>query len=227
MQEGYTMHRIISQIFSKTALKAKTSTSSIVTIPAIALAVSLTVSGAHANSLASLNPSSFKPSLSIAPILASAKSVVIINQKLDSLLSDFAHREGLALKISKRMKTRVKSKTLPGEQTQFLNTLAKYYPIDWYKMGNQLFVSKKKERVTRMVSIGSLSPERIKKDIENVITNTASFSFSSIKASKSILLSGPPTYVALVELIVKNALKNSQKKGSIRFFKGGFEMSKS
>ena len=231
------MQRIISQYSSNSAFKVTDCAKKITALTTLSLAlISLPVfentrafAGPIATSVANLYPIKSNPSLtikpSIIPVSASVKSVVIINQKLNSLLADFAQRQGLALKISKKIRTRVKSKVLPSEPVKFLNALAKFYPIDWYQMGNELFISQKKERVTRLINIGSISPKQIKSDIEASVMNAKSFSFSSIKGSKSILLSGPPTYVAFVELVIKGNLQNSQRDKNIHIYKGGFEVS--
>ena len=231
------MQRIISLISTQKALVKQKTVKKIgpltalgfvfIILPAINTPIALASS--LATTVANINPNISKPDLPFKPMLAavsaSEKSVVIINQKLGSLLAEFAQRQGLALKMTKKLRTRVKSKVLPGEPVQFLQKLAKLYPIDWYQMGNDLFVSKKKERVTRLLNIGSISPKQLKADIERTVINANSFSYSPIAGSRTIILSGPPTYVAFVELMVKTKLLSGQHNGNIHIYKGGFEIS--
>ncbi len=130
-------------------------------------------------------------------------TIIVVNQKIKQLLEDFSRQNGLTLNISDKLNIVVKNHRLPAEKKQFLDELSKRYSLDWYQRGNELFVSAKKERVSRIIATKNIELSALQNDLGQLAQNIEDFPFEQAENSRLVLVSGPPSYLALVELVLE------------------------
>ena len=138
-------------------------------------------------------------------------SIVVVNQKLKQLLEEFASQHAITLTISEKVRnTSVRSKRYSIEVEKFLDQISTDFSLDWYQRGGEYFVSSINERSSRMIGLSNISYNRVNIELANLVSNTQGFSFEEVTTSNSIFISGPPTFVALAELMVEGMIKNGQ-----------------
>ena len=145
----------------------------------------------------------------------SSQSVVVVKQKLKPLLEEFARQNDVTINISEKIRNIfVRSQRFSKDKMKFLSEISSEYAMDWYLRGEEYFISAEKERLSRMIGMENISVERLQAELALLAKNTNDFTIEEISSSNSIFVSGPPTYVALVELVVEGMIKNNKTSAS-------------
>ena len=139
------------------------------------------------------------------------KSIIVVKQKLKQLLSEFARQHDMVINVSDNVKDSfVRSQKFSNDEVEFIREISNSYALDWYRRGDEYFLSNEKERASRMIVMGNVSVTDLQRELAVLVKNTDSFSLEEVSASNSLFISGPPSYVALVEMIVEGMINNSK-----------------
>ena len=125
------------------------------------------------------------------------------NQKLESVLGDFAGSFSLSLSLSPGIGGVVNGKFTTASPTEFMSKLAGVYGFVWYTHAGTLFVSKASDLTTRSISPPGGSIANVRKALTDLGVLDPRFGWGELTAQGVALVSGPPSYVDLIESTVK------------------------
>ncbi len=142
--------------------------------------------------------------------LAENRSIIVVNQRLKSLLEEYARVQNIDIIISDKVKNRlIRSERFPIERDKFFAQISADYSLDYYQRGDEYFISDINERASRMISLKNLKFKDVRAELSSLVSNDEDFTFEEVSASNSIFVSAPPSYIALVELVTEGMLKNN------------------
>ncbi len=142
--------------------------------------------------------------------VANDRSIIVVNQRLKSLLEEYARIQNIDIIISDKVKNRlIRSEHFPIERDKFFAQISANYSLDYYRRGDEYFISDISERTSRMISLKNLKFEDVRAELSSLVSNDEDFTFEEVSASNSIFVSAPPSYIALVELVTEGMLKNN------------------
>lgn len=170
-----------------------------------------------------------EPALSTAPEFrgslgteARDGEVLIVDQDVASLIKDFAKKVGIRADISRGVRGRARDLRLPTEPSAFLDELSRRYQIDWYFEGNVLHVSASSEAASRMIGLGNVDFESVRTEVTAAGLDPDRFGMKNMDAAKAVMVSGPPSYIARVELIVESLVNGRPSGKTVRVMKFGY-----
>ena len=138
------------------------------------------------------------------PWPASPYSHFAQNVSLQSVLEDFARSFSLELKVAGGVReTTVNGRLTSATPTEFLNRLASMYGFDWYVYSGVLHVSDANAVVVRNISAPGRSVENLRQALTDVGVFRSRFGWGELTGQDVALVSGPLSYVNLVESIVR------------------------
>jgi type III secretion protein C len=125
------------------------------------------------------------------------------NQKLESVLSDFAGSFSLSLSLAPGATGTVSGKFTTGTPTEFISKLAGVYGFVWYSYAGTLFISKSSDLVTRTIVPPGGSMANLQKALTNLGVLDSRFGWGELPGQGVALVSGPASYVKLIEETVR------------------------
>ncbi len=125
------------------------------------------------------------------------------NQKLESVLGDFAGSFSLSLSLAPGISGLVNGKFTTASPTEFMSKLAGVYGFVWYTHAGTLFISKASDLTTRSISPPGGSIGNVRKALTDLGVLDPRFGWGELTAQGVALVSGPPSYVNLIESTVK------------------------
>ncbi|MEM6666335.1 MAG: hypothetical protein AAF638_08025 [Pseudomonadota bacterium] len=160
-------------------------------------------------------------SLGAAASTGSAGAIVV-DQDLRSLLRDFGKRVGIRVKVEPGVRGRVRNARLPGDPEAFLAALGEAHDIDWFFDGDVLNVYPSSAAATRIIGLGNVRYDRLKAQLQESGLWTDRFPIRQMQEANAISLSGPPGYLARVEVIVESLKSGGGRSGgAVRVIRHG------
>jgi type III secretion protein C len=123
----------------------------------------------------------------------------IVDQDLTVVLHEFGQNLGLRVKLSPKVLGQVKGGFPRSSALAFLNAICRMYGLDWYYDGSTLHVTSVTEEVTRFLPVRKETPARLTENLKRLSFYDERFSLRPNTDNTSVVISGPPAYVALVE----------------------------
>jgi type III secretion protein C len=125
------------------------------------------------------------------------------NEKLEAVLADFAGSFSLSLSLSPGITGAVNGKFTSVSPTEFMTKLAGVYGFVWYTHAGTLFVSKASDLATRSIVPPGGSIASLRKALTELGVLDARFGWGELPEQGVVLLSGPPSYVSLIDATVR------------------------
>jgi type III secretion protein C len=123
----------------------------------------------------------------------------VVEQDLPTVLREFGQNVGVATVVSPKVQGRLRGRLTQTTAQGFLDNLCESYALDWYFDGYTLFISSAGERETRFLPLRSFSVEDLVNALSKLGFYDDRFSLRPAPAGKSVISSGPPRYVELIE----------------------------
>lgn len=123
----------------------------------------------------------------------------VVEQDIAVVLREFGQNMGLRVKLSSQVSGAVKGKLPQLPAMDFLNHLCQMYGLEWYYDGSALHVSSVTEEVTRFLPLKSTTLARLIENLKQLAFYDDRYPLRAGPDGASIIVSGPPVYVALVE----------------------------
>lgn len=133
------------------------------------------------------------------PWTEAAYSYYADNANLAQVLHDFAGSFSLSLDLSPQVTGKVHGKFNSASPTEFMDRLASVYGLTWFTHAGTLFVSRTTEMSTRSISAGGGNIATVRQALQSLGVLDTRFGWGELPEQGIALVSGPPTYVALVE----------------------------
>ena len=155
-------------------------------------------------------------------LFQNANQVVVINQKLSSLLRSAGRRNNVQMKIARGVRGSVRNETIPSKLPELLDSLSRSQGLAWYQLHGTIYISRHSDNTSRMISLGNTGVGDFREGLAAAGLDVTRFELKHLSQANSVMVSGPITYLANVELIAEAMNKNKHKKSnSVVFIKGG------
>ncbi|MES2975608.1 MAG: type III secretion system outer membrane ring subunit SctC [Pseudomonadota bacterium] len=133
------------------------------------------------------------------------------NTRLEAVLADFAAGFSLSLSMAPDVGGVVNGRFTAKSPTEFISRLAGVYGFVWYSHAGTLFVSKASDITTRGISAPGTSIGNMRKALADLGVLEPRFGWGELGEQGVALVSGPPSYVNLVESTVRNLPARAQQ----------------
>lgn len=118
---------------------------------------------------------------------------------LESVIAEFARTFNLSLNLSPGIQGVVNGRFSSPNPTDFISKLGGVYGFLWYVSQGTLYISKASESITRNMQVPSTSLPALKKALTDLGILDSKFGWAELPGQNTVLVSGPPSYVGLVE----------------------------
>lgn len=122
---------------------------------------------------------------------------------LESAIADFARSFSLSLNLAPGVQGVLNGKFTTQNPTEFISRLAGVYGLVWYVHNGTLYVSKAGDSVTRTVQVPAATMNSLQKALTDLGILEPRFGWGELPGQNAVLVSGPSTYVNLVEMTLK------------------------
>jgi type III secretion protein C len=133
------------------------------------------------------------------------------NAKLEAVLADFATGFGLSLSIRPDVSGVVNGRFATRNATEFISKLAGVYGFVWYAHAGTLFISRASDAVTRGVPAPGGNVANMRKALADLGVLEPRFGWGELNEQGVAMVSGPPSYVALIENTIRNLPARAQQ----------------
>lgn len=156
------------------------------------------------------------------PTAVSEPMVYIVEQSLPEFLRQAARRSGYQITISSRVRGTLKKMSMPLDLDKILEKIAPQFDLKWHFQQQQVYVSVGSESKTRLIFLGDMNMEDLQKSLEGAGLSANAYDLSYVEESNSVIVNGPTSYIASVELIAESFNKNEKaKNGRIKVIRYG------
>ena len=121
------------------------------------------------------------------------------NQKLETVLSDFAGSFSLALSLAPGVSGSVSGKFTTASPTEFISKLAGVYGFVWYSHAGTLYVSRANDVVTRTILPPGGNLSNLHAALTSLGVLDTRFGWGELPGQGLVMVSGPASYVKLIE----------------------------
>ncbi len=127
----------------------------------------------------------------------------VFSSKVTDFIKDLVRDDNISIKMSSKVKGRLNKRKLNGTRENILDRLAREFEFDWFLHDRMLYISNQSESVKRHINLGGLPANDVEKVLENAGLDLQRFPIRHINGGKSLIVSGPPSYVALIETVIE------------------------
>ena len=131
----------------------------------------------------------------------------VLDENLRDVLLQFGANTKSRIAISDAVQGRVRGRRDAAPPEAFLEALGREFGFDWYYDGYILYISATSESVSRMVTLGGVPASSLQATLEALGIADPRFLLRAVPESFTVLVSGPPRYVELVEQAVQTLAK--------------------
>lgn len=165
-------------------------------------------SSANADQLNSNNSNgvSFNHTQSIASV--SKPKIFIVEQSLPDFLRQAARRNGYQITMTPRVRGTLKKMSLPLNIEKMLEKIAPQFDLKWHFQQKQLYISTGSENSTRMIFLGDTEMDDLEQALKGAGLNSKAYDLTFVEESNSVIVNGPVSFIASVELITEALGKN-------------------
>lgn len=140
------------------------------------------------------------------------QAIYVIEDSLPDVLRQAATRNGFEITMTSRVRGTLQKITLPLNIEKMLEKIAPQFDLKWHFQDNQLYVSVGSENTTRMIFLGKTKIKDLEKVLKTAQFKSQGANFTYIEDSNSVIVNGPVSYVASVELLAESLTKNKAAK---------------
>ena len=131
-------------------------------------------------------------------------SVFVFDDKIENFIKELIKDEKLSAKISRKVRGKVIRRKLIGSRDEILNKISKEFNFEWFVYDRTLYISNRSETTTRVIALDKLKMENVLNALKAAGLQLDRFPIRNMADRKTFIISGPPSYVALVETIISS-----------------------
>lgn len=125
------------------------------------------------------------------------------NASLTSVLAEFAAGFSLSLSVQPGLEGTVNGRFSARNPTEFISRLSGVYGFTWFTHAGTLYVSKANETITRSLSIPGGGVGNLRQALSDLGVLEPRFGWGELQDKGVVMVSGPPSYVSLMEATLK------------------------
>ncbi len=133
--------------------------------------------------------------------------VTVRDQSLRDVIEQFGTMVGIPTLVSERVDAVVSAKFVDATGRDILDEFTKRYALDWRFDGRRLEVSANSEQVSRVLSMSGVLQSELVEALKGLDAYDSRYPLSAIDGQLA-LLTGPPRYVAIVEIVLAELAEN-------------------
>jgi type II secretory pathway component GspD/PulD (secretin) len=202
----------------------KSTTTSLCVVTALAFAAFMNTA-AHATAIQKIEKGTATPKgiqLLAQANPVSTRKIYVVEQSLPDFLRQAARRNGYEITMSSRVRGNLKNKSLPTDIKGILTQLAPQFDLKWHFQQKQVYVSVGSENTTRMIFLGKTKMSDLESALEGAGLSSPSYQLNYVEDSNSVIINGPASYIASVELLAESLGKNKKaKRDSLKVIRFG------
>ena len=146
--------------------------------------------------------------------------IVVVRQDLRDLITQVARFYGFEAVLSRQVTGELRNERLPSDFAAFIERLTRDRDLVFYFRDRELNASARAENVSRVIGLGPSSPEELRRAVEAAGVDADRFPLQFIESSNSVLVSGPPSFVGLVEVIAESLVRTDRSAADITVIRG-------
>lgn len=127
----------------------------------------------------------------------------IINQDVGNAVKNFGYNTGLKVSVAQDVKGTVRGHQHAGTAREFLDEITKSNDLDWYSDGTVIYVSPTADEETALVPLNEFSFSNLKRHLAEFGLIDKRFRLAKRKAGDVAVVSGPPSYVAVIKQAIQ------------------------
>lgn len=139
---------------------------------------------------------------------ATTPTIHIIEQSLPDVLRQAARKNGYQITMTSRVRGTLRKITLPLNMEEMLTKIAPQFDLKWHFQQNQVYVSVGSENSTRMIFLGETKMKDLETALGGAGLKTQSYNLTHVEDTNSVIVNGPVSYIASVELLAESLSKN-------------------
>ncbi len=152
---------------------------------------------------------------------AQDRRVIVLEQDLKGFLMLAGSRHGTHITVSPAVRGTLRNMALPGDLDAMLRTLAAEFGFEWFREGDSIQVSAATDSVSRIIFLGRMEMDELKQSIAEAGMSPEGYELSYVESSNSVLVKGPVSLVARIELMTEAYNKRNSGVRVIRRGKEG------
>lgn len=141
------------------------------------------------------------------------------NKKLRDVLAEFASSFSLALDASPGLTGVVNGRFNTATPTEFMTKLAGVYGFVWYTHAGTLYVSRANEQITRSINAPGANIGGLRKALTDLGVLDARFGWGELPEQGLAMVSGPPSYVQLIQATIQSLPAQANGAQQVAVFK--------
>lgn len=140
--------------------------------------------------------------------VSKVKTIRVIEQSLPEVLRQAARRNGYQVTMTSRVRGTLKKITLPLNIEEMLTQIAPQFDLKWHFQEKQLYISVGSENTNRMIFLGKTDMQDLEKALDGAGLRSKNYNLTYVEDSNSVIVNGPVSYIASVELLAESLSKN-------------------
>lgn len=136
--------------------------------------------------------------------------------RLETVLADFATGFSLSLAMAPNVGGTVNGRFATKSPTEFITRLASVYGFVWYTHAGTLFVSRASDVMTKGIAAPGGNAASLRKALADLGVLQPRFGWGELAEHGMAIVSGPPSYIQLVENTIRNLPARAQQLSVIR-----------
>jgi type III secretion protein C len=121
------------------------------------------------------------------------------NTKLEAVLAEFASSFSLALSLQPGVTGPVNGRFTTKNPSEFISRLGGVYGFTWYTNAGTLYINRTSETITRSIPVPGGAVSNLKQALTDLGVLEPRFGWAELGDQGVAMVSGPPSYVKLVE----------------------------
>jgi type II secretory pathway component GspD/PulD (secretin) len=141
-----------------------------------------------------------------------AEGLQVFDADLRQILTTVSTITGQKVSLSPMLKGKTAAQVLPSRFPEVLQALENEMQLDWYKDGDTIRVSLKREAITRVVELGRVKVETLRKALAEAGIEVNESQLRLLDDAKSLYFNGPPSLANRVQALVQNIALAQRRK---------------
>ncbi len=133
----------------------------------------------------------------------------VVDQDVSVILKEFGQNLGIRVKLSSKVSGRVRGGISKSSALIFLNNVCRLNGLDWYYDGSILHVTSAEEQATRFLPVSKDAVAKLMENLARLSFYDERFPIRVGPDNASMVISGPPAYVTLVEQTLSSTRQGS------------------
>jgi type II secretory pathway component GspD/PulD (secretin) len=141
-----------------------------------------------------------------------AEGLQVFDADVRQIITTVSTITGQKVNLSPLLKGKTAAQVLPSTFPEVLQALENEMQLDWYKDGDTIRVSLKREAITRVVDLGRVNVKTLRSALAEAGIEVNESQLRLLDDAKSVYFNGPPSLANRVQALVRNIALAQKRK---------------